>query len=481
MTGKVNPHSNDEARRIASEHVKKQEAQRVKELEAIDPDQRAKQQQFKNLMQPSDDENDDTPAINPSAPSPLQPSFYKNSTTNSGIDPKLAIPSPAYSPAPNVNEVSDDMAGLFQDDSYSGSGLPEAPEYYQTSDYPMEPTDSLDFQEDASTQVQIPGQSPTQTSQTTKNDRLDPLANISGKDRSKGDHLANQINRGPAAVAQKGKALDANPFGLTGKPTTPKAFDAHATAKKEAGQKKAGEETTQPTSKFWNEEKIQKAPLTPFSARTESEKKLTGTAKTGAIETRVDDKKMQAKPLDPVSESTKDQPAHEESKSKGRESKKESSDNTAPSQTNTVAPQFQGSSDASAVAPAPYITRPEAILFCQTVGTIIVNKMTNGISSTQFVLNNPRFANSRFAGATIEVIRHQHAGGELSIRISGSPEAVSAFNQSKDSLMATFQNGYNSGEFKFQIARIDVEHKPVFHRREKGGDQGSSDQEGKNR
>lgn len=479
MTGKVNP-NNDEARRIAAELAKKQQAQRVQELEAIDPDQRAKHQQFRALMK-ADDE-DESSQVTSTAPSPFQPSFYTSNAKNSGLEPKLAMPSPSYSPTPNINHMPQDSFNLLPEDPLSDEGLPQSPAYYEASDLPWQSMNSPDFQEDLSVQMQ------GQTTQPAHPDGTKPrkqTAAVDPKDDGKKDP---RLNQKLVETPPKAKPLDANPFGLAGKPTAANSLDAHALAKKQSAKnqdnKKTDNENSQPSSHFWNEEKNQSGSTSVQSNRNEPERKITGTAKTGDIDARTETKKALPKPFDTILQNSKDQPAHEESKSKTRESKKESSDSSGPNQTNIIAPQFQGTADAAAVAPAPY-ARPElAQLFCQTVSTIIVSKLPSGISKTEFVLNNPRFANSRFAGASIEITRYSTAPDALNIRISGSPEAVSAFNQSKDSLMATFQNGYDSGNFKFQITRIDVDQassKPVFHRREKGQDQGGSDQEGRDK
>ncbi len=476
MTGKVNPQNDGEARRIASEHVKKQEAQRIKELEAIDPDQKAKQQQFRNLMQPADDEeNDASSQVSPTAPSPLQPSFYKSSTTNTGIDPKQAMPSPAYSPAPNINELPADSFGLIPDDPLSDAGLPQSQGYYQNADLPWQPINSPDFEEDSSTQVQIPGQT---QSQTPANKTSQEQAGVQ-KAKGKADHFdaMKERSQGPASPHQKGKQLDANPFGPPGKPTAPKSFEGHVHGKKDGHQdQKRSIDANQPTARYWNEEKIQNAPPSMHTDRKDPERKITGSAKTGDIETRTEDRKAQPKPFEAVTERAKDQPVHEETKQKARESKKESSDVSASNQNNNIAPQFQPAADTANIAPSPYL-RPELMAqFCQMVGTVVVSQMPKGVSKTEFLLND-RFANGRFAGTSIEITRHSTAPSALNIRISGSPEAVSAFNQSKDSLMATFNQ---DGKFSFTVNRIDIEQsRPVFHRKDKGQDHGDSNQQGK--
>jgi hypothetical protein len=108
------------------------------------------------------------------------------------------------------------------------------------------------------------------------------------------------------------------------------------------------------------------------------------------------------------------------------------------------------------------------------VGTILV--MTNqGISTTEILLNNPAFAGSKFFGASIEIIKYSSAPDSLNIRLSGSNEAVTAFNQSIPGLMAAFQ----TGGFQFRIGRIEATYaidRPAFHRKEERQGNNSGDQ-----
>lgn len=116
---------------------------------------------------------------------------------------------------------------------------------------------------------------------------------------------------------------------------------------------------------------------------------------------------------------------------------------------------------------------PQTIpLFFQMVGTIYVMTATPGVSKTEILLNAPSFANSKFFGATISIEKYATAPDSLNIRLTGSNEAVTSFNQNISNLYAAFQNG----NFNFRIGRITAEYsmeKPVFRRKESG--EGRSD------
>lgn len=163
----------------------------------------------------------------------------------------------------------------------------------------------------------------------------------------------------------------------------------------------------------------------------------------------------------------------EKKQSKGHE-KKENVQIMSPS-----IPELPASIQPAAVAATQSVAaylRPETVpLFYQMVGSIIVMSTPPGISRTEFILNNPAFANSKFFGATVELIKYSTAPDSYNIRLSGSNEAVAAFNQNLPNLMAAFQTGH----FSFRIGRIDAEYandRPVLRRKEgtEEGGQGES-------
>src|SRR3990167_7413066 len=113
---------------------------------------------------------------------------------------------------------------------------------------------------------------------------------------------------------------------------------------------------------------------------------------------------------------------------------------------------------------APFLSPETLSLYYQMVGNITAMVAPNGDSHTEFVLNAPGFANSKFYGATISIDRFSTAPYQLNIRLTGSQEAVTAFNQNLPSLM----NAFRQGNFSFTVNRLDaVYEKPIFRRKEK--------------
>ena len=118
------------------------------------------------------------------------------------------------------------------------------------------------------------------------------------------------------------------------------------------------------------------------------------------------------------------------------------------------------------VQAAPYLNPAMVPLFFQMIGRIYVMNAPPGISRTDFVLNSPAFASSRFYGATISIEKYSTAPDSLNIRLTGSTEAVKAFQENIPNLYAAFQGGH----FNFRIGRISAEYsaeKPIFKRKDR--------------
>jgi len=124
---------------------------------------------------------------------------------------------------------------------------------------------------------------------------------------------------------------------------------------------------------------------------------------------------------------------------------------------------------AAAAAASPYLG-PEALaVYFHMIGTITAMVSPRGDSRTEFVLNAPQFAGSKFYGATISIERYSTAPYQINIRLTGSNDAVNAFNQNLPNLLAAFQNG----KFSFTVNRIEaVYEKPLFRRKSAAGDKG---------
>jgi hypothetical protein len=153
-------------------------------------------------------------------------------------------------------------------------------------------------------------------------------------------------------------------------------------------------------------------------------------------------------------------------KKRGQKEKEEPIQIESP--TTTPLPDFYfPMANAAAAAAKPYLG-PEALsIYFHMVGTITAMVSPKGDSRTEFVLNAPSFADSKFYGATISIERFATAPYQLNIVLTGSSEAVAAFNQNIPNLYAAFQNG----NFSFTINRIEAAYaKPLFRRKESVGD-----------
>ena len=107
-------------------------------------------------------------------------------------------------------------------------------------------------------------------------------------------------------------------------------------------------------------------------------------------------------------------------------------------------------------------------LFQHMIGTII-NIQHKGISETQIILNNPHFANSRFYNSTIIFEKYATAPDSFNIRLTGSQEAVTIFNENVEGLYKAL----TSTDLDFQIGRLSAEYefyRPLFKRKTFAGD-----------
>lgn len=122
---------------------------------------------------------------------------------------------------------------------------------------------------------------------------------------------------------------------------------------------------------------------------------------------------------------------------------------------------------------APNLAPQTVSLFFQMIGQIYVMVSPPGISTTELVLNNPAYADSKFYGATITIEKYATAPDSFNIRLTGSETAVVSFRDNIPSLMNAFQRG----NLPFKIHRIDAEYtieKPLFRRKNRGGSKGEA-------
>ncbi len=99
-------------------------------------------------------------------------------------------------------------------------------------------------------------------------------------------------------------------------------------------------------------------------------------------------------------------------------------------------------------------------LFTHMVGNLI-HMETQGISTTQIVLNNPEFSSSRFYGTKVTFDKFSTAPNSYNIRFTGSEEAVTIIRQNVDGLYKTFSNA----DVNFKVNDIRAEHEPMEFKR----------------
>lgn len=216
----------------------------------------------------------------------------------------------------------------------------------------------------------------------------------------------------------------------------------------------------------------------PFIAPFEMEKNLKKKDKTEESSLEKKEKKLQESLL-------QQQSAHDIQKEKSTPDEKEDHNKKStktielePSILANMPPSIVQQVEATCYGSIPYINPQIEAVFFQMVGNIYIMN-AKGVSTTEFTLNSPVFANSRFFGSTISIEKYATAPDSLNIRLSGPNQAVKAFNENLTDLYAAFQNG----NFSFRIGRLTAEYsyeKPLFHRKEKAKDkdQGFSDQQG---
>jgi hypothetical protein len=158
------------------------------------------------------------------------------------------------------------------------------------------------------------------------------------------------------------------------------------------------------------------------------------------------------------------------------EEKKERPIQTPPLPSNAPIPlEARAAAHAATSFAAPYLTQETLPLFYQMAGNIYVLISQPGIATTEVLLNSPQFASSKFFGSKIEITKYSTAPDSINIRLSGTNEAVTLFNESLPDLYTALQNG----NFNFRIGRIDAVYateKPLVRRKEEG--EGKQDGQG---
>lgn len=251
-----------------------------------------------------------------------------------------------------------------------------------------------------------------------------------------------------------------------------------ATTKSEPTSKKRKAEEEGPQARYWTPDATTESRTGSDSKKRAKESSYSMDEKWGTDET--EEPRSPKTPFEPASRTKKGHQGgqhHKDDESKKKEPLQIMSP-TLPELPANIQP-----AAVSATQAVQAYLRPEVTpLFYHMVGSIMVMSNPPGISRTEFVLNNPAFSNSKFFGATVELIKYSTAPDSFNIRLTGSNDAVAAFNQSIPSLTAAF----HAGHFAFRIGRIDAEYStdrpPLVRRKEwDEGDRGEQSKQDKGR
>jgi hypothetical protein len=351
------------------------------------------------------------------------------------------VPSASYAPPPDVTAapppVVNDNTGLPRSNAFwVGVDEPpdKSPQQAQLKETPRS-SDEKDKQGKGAAQAGLAGKGQKKSSQDSiplqQESPFGPPGRSTAKGKKPQEKALEKDIFSPFAAPKKGGGKEK---GLVQKE---EAFPIEERLGKEALNKGKG-----PASPF----------ASPEKGGTKSEEKIAAT-------TPSREKEVQAAPLQ----------SDEREGGRGRERGKRFVDIEAPS-LNPLPGHIIPIAQAAAAQATPYLSAQVIALFYQMVGTIAM-MASQGISTTDVVLDSPSFANSIFFGSTITIEKYATAPDALYIRLTGSAEAVRTFNQNIPSLYAAFQHG----NFKFRIGRIDASYtleRPVFRRKESGKEKG---------
>ena len=443
-----------------TEHKRVSKIDKIEKISEVDADQ-ARARKFREMVEEPPEESTSE------YPTPFE-LFNASPSTVSAVQPiegSVGVSSPT---APPVEK--------------SSSPLPEAPDVWMQVDQPPDtPTPGPDFQEtstSSSRSFDVPTQeSETQTTEEPSEETA-PEPQVSSRWFEK-----KQIRQ--ATVSTK-TGPEPSPFGVPGKPIA-----AQPTISSKKGEKKplpavSSESTMEKPapSKIKKGEEITGAPLAPQKEeeplpsrfeenKEESQAVLSGNAAAPATSNNLADQENpsdeeEASPF--VRSTAKGDASYQ--KEEREERNRSSQDKRSPLQiaSASLTPFPPGglpiAQTALAIATAAVPTMsPEArAMFFHMVGTIVAMISPSGDSHTEFILNSPAFAGSKFYGATIAIEKFSTAPDALNIRLTGSTEAVTAFSQQIPSLLSAFQKG----NFSFVVNRIETAYeKPLFHRKGK--------------
>ena len=433
------PKGANDTKTASSPHRKIEKVEKVGE---VDPEQQSRARKFRSMV----DEEPPEDSASSQYPSPMnlfttedkpKASKVDSKSSFSNNEPATPIPSPAYSSPPNA------ASGLREDEIGEESRLPRSEVFWAdkhepiTQEAPKKPT----FTENVYSSPEKPGGT------KKKKEDFAPSA-----------HLGIPIKKEPSPydlISQK-EGIGIKPkkdLGKRGKeamPPIPESVPPNT---------KPIKEPASPMTPHLNKEKEKMlSPTLPEQRKSFDSAQLPGDKTPKSLE-KIPPKAAQ-------NETVSWAPANPfEEKNKNQKKKEETELEVLPPSVHPLPVDIIPIATAATAAMMPYLKPETMSLFYQMVGTIYVMTTPLGVSRTEVVLNAPSYAQSKFYGASIIIEKYAAAPDSFNIRLTGSNEAVTAFNQNIPNLMTAFRQG----KFSFGIGRIEAEYKdekPLFRRKE---------------
>jgi hypothetical protein len=201
-------------------------------------------------------------------------------------------------------------------------------------------------------------------------------------------------------------------------------------------------------------EKIKKAPL--FAPKEKAEE----------IKVKEETKIKKAKTLEkePKAKAVKEKAPPHKKEEAHLDIKKEAF--PSPYQTLDLSPAVQSQAEILSAKIASNLNLEIVPLLEHMIGAMI--QFTNkGISTTEIILNNAKFANSRFYNSRITFEKYATAPNSYNIKLTGSQEAVTIFNENIEGLYKNLK----AADLDFEIGQLRAEYeRPLFRRKAPPGE-----------
>lgn len=386
--------------------AEKERGKRVEKVENVDPDEQARNRRKETFRMMMEEGEEPKTTSSSKAPSPVDLFSSTSSKKSFESAENSALPSPQTSPPPTVKPSASHMEVEDHED------LPHSKEFWHQVNLPDEPPPSK--------------------------------PRMASKEEEEFDAVPQPEKR--AKRNESGAFPGQRPIDSTHQQ------DPGSFSKKEIPSQS---EKRAPTARYWEpEHKIERSAI-PLSSEKEEEedaqtKKLG--KKKGPKELLRDQEEA------PTNDQRSIQPFAEppEKTNSWEKHSKDKLDKSLPA-TPQLSPDLRQTAVQAVSQAQPYLTQETLPLFFQLIGSILVMVNRSGINKTEIRLVGSTFKNSKFYGSTIEIIKFSTAPDSINIHLTGTNEAVTAFNQNLSQLRAAFE----TGKFKFRVGRLVAEYSPA--------------------